>query len=355
MLLGAESWEIYDIDHILNYWQQNGGINGITTGIAAGQGRCGGPAYYNTTLAAGPIKGVPFATPYQGYAAWANKPVNFNGLERFTLITPLAGVDYHLSIAQPGDGSLQVWQGGPSVSGSTILGTVPAGTFLLNQWYHIGFEWFVDLTNGWVKVWVDGVLRLDVSGVRTVTPLYPTFIGSIQPTTGLSWGPLGYLADMYWGDAAGPAPWNSFMGDLRVQGQTNQTDAVGGGTYQQWTPSTGTDHGALTDEIPPDDDATYVATSTAALKETFTFDPITLGFGDVFGMILMPNMRKTQSATRLMATLLRSGGVDTTGDDQSLRQTYAYYPQVYQVNPATGNPWTAATVDASEAGVTVTV
>lgn len=357
-LLGGESWEIYLIDQIFDYWQLNGGTAGLTTDIVAGVGRCGGPAYFNSTIGQGPTKGIDFGTPYQGYAGWAHQPINFNGLERFYLHTPGGGIGYHLSIQIPADGSVVVWQGGPSVINSNVIGSLPAGTILQDQWFHFGFEWLVDLSAGWIRLWIDGFLRLEVTGIRTVTPIYPTFIPSIEPVSGLFWAPLGYLGDMYWGDATGPAPWNSFLGDLRVEGQTNLTDAdsAGGGTYKEWTPSAGTDHGALTDEIPPDDGTTYVEGDTPGERETFKFPPITLGFGTVFGVQLMPSLAKINPGLRAIAPLVYSGGTLDTGASEGLNvATYRYYPAMYQVNPVSAANWTAATVDAAELGVAITV
>ena len=245
-LLGGESWEIYEIEQILDYWQFNGGIDHVTTDIIAGEGRCGGPAYFNSTIGLGPAKGVDFGTPFQGYAGWAQRLINFGSLSRFAIGAPPDGNHNHLTITMESDGSVDVWLGGPSALGGSVLGSLPPGTLLLEQWYHFGFEWFVDLTNGWFKLWLNGALALEVTGVRTVNPLYPVFIGDIEPVSIVFWSPLGYLSDMYWGDA--------------------------------------------------------------------------------------------------------------TGTDRPLSQTsYLYYPEVYQVNPVSGAPWTAATVDATELGLELTV
>lgn len=356
-LVGAESWELYGIADITDYFLTNGGTPGITTDIIAGAGRCGQPAYLNTTIGSGAYQGVALATPYQAYVGYANYALNYNGLARFTVSTT-SGAGDHLALAIPVDGSVQVWLGGPQVLGGSVIASLPPGTVTLNHYHHYGFEFLVDLTSGYVKFWLDGALRISLSGIRTVTPIYPLFEPTILPVTRLLWSPLGYLSDVYWGDASGPAPQNAFLGDLRVQGQLVLTDAAsgGGGTYKTWTPSTGTDHGALVDENPPDDGATYVEATTVGLKETFKFPPVTLGFGTVYGVMLMPNIVKTASTLRQIGVLVRSGGSDALASSYVVPQgTYLYASQMYNVNPVSGLPWTAATVDAMEGGVEVTL
>ncbi len=200
-----------------------------------------------------------------------------------------------------------------------------------------------------MRIYVDGDIQFD-SGTINTTNIWTS--GQWQT---LYWQLIGYSDDYYWGDTTGAAPQNAFMGDCHVQGQVALTDAdsSGGGTYKEWTPLTGTDHGAMVDEIPPDDGATYVWGSDVGLRETFKFPSIIPTVGTIYGVQLMPNALKTDAGPKEIANLVLSGSLEV-GDTQALATTnYRYYPQTYQRNPATSAVWSVSTVNAMQGGLKI--
>lgn len=349
-LKGADGWGKYgtSVPAVEKYWQ---GVDLLNSSIVLGAGRCGGPAFFNSAAAGnGCFIGVT-TTNAGGYHGMAHKPTNFNaGAPTFEVHNAAAGNPLAFLLLEA-SGAVAVWKG-PNTTLGTRIGATPTGLIHLNQYQHIGFEWRFHASTGFFRIYVN-------KGYGEAADYDSGNIDTTNIWTSGQWDqifclPRGYMTENYWGDFSGVGLDNQFMGDLRVRDDLILTDAVGGGGfYRQWTPSAGTDHGALLDETPPDDGTTYVGSSTVGQKETGKFPTIPLGV-TVYGLQLMPNLVKTSSGGRSIGTLVRSGGVDATGSSQFIALTdYVYYPGIYPLNPITGLPWTPAEVNAMEGGVEV--
>ncbi len=347
-LLGAEDWDLYDTADILMAWSSVGSVT-----IVPGAGRCSTAALHNTTATNGPVTGVN-ATTSEGYAAFALNPESPGYVNSQFSIGNVNGLN-------PGDtlgfarilasGAIDMWAGPNTVLGTQIV-TTGAGVINFAGYQQIGFEWKFDAAVGYMKIYVNGALVADSGLTNTLNG----YSGGQWKTLGFFM--LGYMDDLYWGDGSGPTAGtddNAYMGDLRVEGQVPLSDAAGGGgAYQDWTPSAGTDHGALVNEIPPDGGTTFLESGTPGDTETFKFPPLSVSVGAVKGVIVIPNLTKTEFATREVATAIVSGVTLDVGTAQALASaTYRYYPQVYPINPVGSALWTIASVNASEAGVQV--
>jgi hypothetical protein len=346
-LLGMEGWDSIAIGDTTDYWQ---GYDTTNSTLVAGAGRCGTTAFRNiAAVGNGPFIGVTTVVS-SGYAGWAYSPEDFSpGNATFSVENASAGSPLAFIIVQA-NGSIDVWKG-PNTTLGTFIGSTDPGFISIGHYSHIGFEWNFDAAAGYFRVYIDGVLRYD-SGAIDSTNIWTSGQWDL-----LYWHPKGYMDDLYWGDTSGAAPWNAFLGDCHVEENVVQTDAVGGnGFYRDFTPSAGTDHGALIDEIPPDDGTTYLEADTVSFRESHGCGSIVPGSGTIYGVQVMPNMVKTDAGTRAAACLIRSGGSTATGDIQALAQTnYKYYPDVFQTNPVTGLAWTVSQVNAQEIGVEVSV
>lgn len=349
-LLGAESWDFLgNSDHVEDYWVQD---SASTSLITAGAGRCGSPAYCANVVEGGPRIGVD-TTASGGYAGVAYNPAT-HGASILSIADAIAL--RHLFFRCTADGGIQVWRGANPTLGE-LLGSTSPNLLNLGHYSHLGFQWVIHPSAGSFTVWVDAVAVLTRSGINT------NGTGPFQSPGQwrlLEFNPKGCIDDLYWGDSSGAAPWNAFLGDLRVEGQVALTDAAGGGgTYREFDVFDGlggTDHGAVMDDIPPNDDVDYTHTTVAGERETVKFPNITLGSGLVLGVQVMPNMIKTLSGDRQMAVLIRSGGADAQGVSKGIPQThYKYLAQMFQVNPVSGVAWTAATTNAMEGGLIITV
>jgi hypothetical protein len=236
--------------------------------------------------------------------------------------------------------------------GSTILAT---GTTVLtlNSYYYIEFKGTIHDTTGSYEVRIDGVSEaaLTASGVDTrnagTTGQWDRVF--LSPPGGGNY----YVDDLYVCDQSGTSR-NDFLGPVRVETLYPQTDAVAAGSNAGLTPSTGTDHGALVDENPPNT-TDYNSSPTVGLKDTYNYPPLSLT-GTILGIQTNLYAAKSDTALRQVCPVIRSGGVDYDGANVSLLTTFAYFSQVWAKNP---NPdgsadWTSADIATLQAGMKVT-
>jgi hypothetical protein len=161
--------------------------------------------------------------------------------------------------------------------------------------------------------------------------------------------------DLYVCDDQGPIN-NTFRGLCAVQTRDAVTDVSsgGGGGMKDWTPSAGTDHGALVDEVTPNGDTDFVASNTPGHIDTFKMQPITVPGTAVAGVLVYHQARKTDVGVRTMNSACRIGGTNyvSPSPDQALVTSYTIpVPSVFDVDPSTGSAWASqAAVNAAEFG-----
>jgi hypothetical protein len=342
-LRGMESWDIYDTANITDVYPSVG-----PGSVVAAAGRCSTQAFLGTgVLGTGPFVGVS-ATTTDGFCGWAYSGTGYSTTQHWSVnksdSTPLA------FIRVLADGSIEGWKGFNTILGSVVCST-GANLILTGHYDAIGVEFNIAASGGYLRIYVNGILQADSGSVDMTTAFTSGQWGAFSFT------PVGYIDDMYWGDTDISDPendWDEYLGDLHVEGQVAVTDAIDPGTYRDWTPNTGTDHGALVDDNPPDDSTTYVSSSTVGQVETFAFPAIVPATALIYGIQLMPNALKTTFATRTMANVVYTNGTLDVGTTTSPAQTnYKYYPQVYGKNPVTGTVWSTATANAMEGGLKI--
>jgi hypothetical protein len=223
--------------------------------------------------------------------------------------------------------------------------SVAVGTTILNlaQWYYLEVKLFLNGASGTGAVHLNGLSEIGTTTANFGTVQTTTM--SCQWNTGTS--SSADFDDIYILDGAG-ATNNDYLGDCRVETLMPSGD----GANQQWTPNSGTAHFSRVNEIPPDGDTSYVFDSNPGDRDTYTFPPLSILTGSVYGVCVNNYARKDDAATRQIAPVIRQGGVNFDGatSTPALSTTYAYYWQTYDQDP-NGNNWTIATVNANEYGI----
>jgi len=152
-------------------------------------------------------------------------------------------------------------------------------------------------------------------------------------------------------DASGVSN-NNFIGDQAVKTDVPTSDS----TPLNFTRG-GTDSGASfsqVDEIPPNGDTDYIFSSTVGHISHFGF-PAAVAT-TIKALIVNMVARKTDGSARSIRASCKSGA--TTGDsgvDLPLSTNYFMYQGIFENDPATGNPWTLANLNASVKGPKVSV
>lgn len=317
------------------------GTNATLTAAAARTGPHGLPM----SGGQGAIKTLPAAITYIAGVAYRTTAYNFTGFGQ--VIAFLDGatvqVDLRLQGSAGGQGTFEVTRNG------TVLGSVSTYALPVNIFHYIELEVTVDPVTGSVIARVDGNVIISVSGANTRATAN-TQINGIE-LFGQN-GPV-HFDDVVVLDKSGAAPNNDFLGDVAVYALL----ASGGGTYTQYTSSSGNPNYQNIDEASPNDDTDYNFDSVSGHKDSFVFQSLVLpASAPVYAVNLIIRAEKDDSGPRSLNGLARfpkgGGGTDYLNATVfNLGFPYQSFDSfvVYQLAPD-GSTWSVASVNNIEWG-----
>jgi hypothetical protein len=159
---------------------------------------------------------------------------------------------------------------------------------------------------------------------------------------------LGAIDDLYMCDTTG-AHNNSFMGNTRIISGPPSGD----GAAQQWTPSSGTAHWPLVDAYPINYGATNVQAAATGLNDSYTW-PALPGLG-AFGtlralQVVVYCEALTGGGTNQISPLVYIAGTPYYAPSVPTPAVWQAVAGIFETNPATGDPWTAAAINAAQPG-----
>jgi hypothetical protein len=252
------------------------------------------------------------------------------------------------------DGSISAYrmggfQGYLQFSSGTLLGSTAPGLFTFGSDIHLGFVTTIHASAGVVKVYINGVLRLDLSGLNTQNASASGAVYSLIVVGNYPLGSIDLSSGFYICDDTG-AQCNAFLGDL--VGEVVRPTA--NGVLAQWTASSGT-NAACVDDVSPDGDATRVTADSVGLSDLYTHGPLTQIADGIQCAQIVTIGKKSTSGTRALAHLVRSGGTTYAQTDQYLGSDYAAQITPVELDPATSAPWTVSGWNATQIGQKVSV
>lgn len=245
------------------------------------------------------------------------------------------GASYQMCVTADATGAVQVRRGGPT---GAVLAAAPAGTILSGAWSYFELKAAIDPAAGSFELRKDGATLLTGSGVNTQAQGSANVDG-IELVDGSNL----YVDDFYVLDLTGSAPQNDFLGPVQSEARFPIAD----GTTDQWTPSAGTDHFAVIDESPANDDTDYLSAAATGLLDLCSCQSV--GSSDVIlSVIQLVEARKTDPGVAQLTPTLRIGATNYPGSTQPIADTYTIISQLHQNSPATGVQWTAAEVNGAQ-------
>jgi hypothetical protein len=216
----------------------------------------------------------------------------------------------------------------------TLLAT---GTTIMtvNQYYYIEFSVHIDTAAGTASAQIDGVNQFTVAGINTQDAATAQFDSVLLFINGFS---LTDFDDWYVKDTLG------MLGERRVVNLRPNAD----GAPLQWTPSAGVTHFNLVNEVPPDDDATYVEDSTPTDIDTYGMDNLPYNPAHIDTIQTSMFARKTDAGLRQVSVMV-SG--TTSAVVVTLTSTFNDYIEMWDLDPLTGLAWTFAGVNGMTTGI----
>lgn len=218
----------------------------------------------------------------------------------------------------------------------------------LKTWYYLEWKTTFSTGSGTSEVRINEAVNCSYSGGSTGATSANTFYVQGN-TTGGQTGIYNRYTDFYFTDGNGSAPYNGYLGDIRIL----PAFPNGSGNYSDWTRSGGTANYEMVDEESgtyPDGDTTYNQTLTTNAKDTFAYQDIG-GTGQILGVQHNLYARKTDAGTRFIAPMSRQSSTDyVSATTHSLADSYLYYTQCQQVNPADSADWEVSDINNAEFG-----
>jgi hypothetical protein len=230
------------------------------------------------------------------------------------------------------------------------VATSAAGLITTNMYNYI--EWSIVISDaaGSINIWLNNVLVLSVSGVRTHSP--QTDGGNPTPVSCNVYRLLGaggageWRHDDHYVIDPTISPNTSRLGPVRIARLLPSSDS----TPLEWTPSAGTDHFDLVNNVPPSS-ATFVEDATVGHTDQYLYDASQIpANASIFGVQHMLNSALDAAGSGSVGSSVN--GVVT--GSLALSTSYVMLREMYNVNPATGVAWTGPDILAIKAGPSVT-
>jgi hypothetical protein len=254
----------------------------------------------------------------------------------------------HCTVLLKTDGSFDILG-----SGGTVHASSAAGIVSLNTWHHICLA--LDIGNtGNARVFIDGTARATATS-QDFQDGADQFAASVLLAVAGTENPLGddyYImggnstANLYAevpGPGGGGDLWGSSYMPLADEGSND------------WTPSAGTDHYALVDEIPADDNTTYLIGTTAEDTELYTFPPLEPEVGEIMFVqrSFMGQQDDGSAGPQTISNVVKRSGTvyeDTVEHTLASFGTIREFTDPTATDPSTGLPWTSAGFAAMASG-----
>ena len=249
------------------------------------------------------------------------------------------------------NGIIDLWRGSP-ISG-TLLQSSVTGVFQEDEWFHLEIHGVIDNSSGVCEVRVNTVPVLSVTGFDSQNGSLSTFDSvAIAASCSTNTNALIYVDDFFVNDTTG-AHNNTWLGNVRVKtqfmtanGATNQF-TIGGSA-----PAATNWQSVLNQLL---DDTEYVYDSNAGDIDLYVPDP-NLNSPLVHALQVRMGLRQDDATQRAAQALLRIGStLYPSGVDAYTNQTYTFYKQLWELNPATGVSFTGSDVNGLQAGVKLTI
>lgn len=220
---------------------------------------------------------------------------------------------------------------------TTKIGEGVAGDLVPDVWNYVEVELVRHASAGTVAVYVNGALRVNLSGVNT---------GAAAVDRITVWGSTSNYTmydDLYVKSDA------TRLGEVRVESLSPSADTA----QKDWTPLSGTTNFSMVDDRPTNLDTDYVSSGTVGAKDLYDLANLGNTPSSVYGVNTILVARKDDALTRAVRTNLKSGSTTVNGTTRALAATYVLTADMLLNDPDTSAAWTGSAVNATQLGIEV--
>jgi hypothetical protein len=229
-----------------------------------------------------------------------------------------------------------------SATGGSVLVESSDGAISFDVYQYFEIKCTVS-SSGTIQVRVDGADVIPATGSLNTQQAGS---GGAQKLVWHSWsnGVSTDYDDLYLCDTGG-ASFNDFLGDIKVDPVFPDAD----GNYSQFTPSTGTDHYDVIDDVGPTGDDEYNEAATVGYRDSFDITPA----GDlptIYAVKLRSVSRNPDTGVAEGTPFVRMGGIDYDQSAFTRGDSFEYDDTIMTARPDTGGPWTKTVLLSTEIG-----
>lgn len=239
-------------------------------------------------------------------------------------------------------------------NGNTLIQNSTPFSIHDNTWYYCEVKYTLQGGSGTnitctATLKVDGTVRAQGTGTcgfdTTILLLNTPTVNSHAFENEVSGGDT-YIKDLYIFDTLSGNT-NNFAGDCTFILSTTTADIT-----TEWTPTGGGSSWNQVNEVPPDDDTTYIEDGNINDLDNFFWTPVPSTLGTIVAVQYLGYIRKTAEGSRSVK-LSCGAGPTQFSDEFFLNDNYVYYRMPLGTDPDTGVAWTTASFNIKPFGIKV--
>ena len=247
---------------------------------------------------------------------------------------------YNFSIKVASDGKISACGGG-----NTLLATTANPVLATNTWHYLEAKVVCHDTTGSYEVRLDGQTILSGSSVDT------RGTGDSRYALFQLQNYYQCIDDIYICDTDGTIN-NDFLGRVVIEGILPNAD----GDSTDWTPASGSDNYAMVDDIPPDDDTSYVESGTEGDEDLYDYaDLSTITMETILGLQINTDVRLNAVSGDIdLYQTVKSDSTSSDGAPTNIASDdYEVATRILETDPDTSSAWTVSGVNAAQFGIKV--
>jgi hypothetical protein len=228
---------------------------------------------------------------------------------------------------------------------SSLGGTSYNSLWIRNTWAQMWLHLVVNSTTGVLAVQVNGVTAFTLTSQNTGSfGAAKVFFGAPY-----SQGYCTYFDNFWVMDTTGSHSNSWPVGRMSIQSCYPTAD----GTYQGWTPLSGTTHYTQVNQAQADDDTTYNFATTPGTEDSYTIQSLTQPFSQIHAVQASAVIRKDDVPAKTAHVIAKSGSTVSETADIAVPLTYTSELLLMPDDPNTTSQWTTSAVNSMEVGVKV--